>query len=419
MVLNLNTILKKISMAAIGLVTVLSLASCADKPKDDPDAIYDAITSKLELKKSFEGKNFFKDGIEQATLERSTDGDTASFTTVSGEALTVRFYGIDTPESTGGVEKWGKAASKFTEKILSSAKSIVLEASEVPAVTDSNASRYLGYVWYKSDDEAKYKNLNLQLVENGYTQNKIKPSDEYVNYFKEAEEFAKNKPLHIFDDDAEDTYFSTKAVEVDLKELTSNIENYFDKKENNGTKVRFTAYFKSVVISSTGTYTYTVAEIIDGVEYNFTVYGGYANKMTNFICIGTRYTMTGTVQYYNFNYQISGLTYVPMKKGGDFLTVVKDNYYLQFTDSIQYKDYYYHSLFSSITVTEASVSNNVLTFTGKATDKMTDTEKTLTFKCPVAAGFDVNEILNKTIITRGYQEDGYVQILEYSNITIK
>lgn len=34
---------------------------------------------------------------------------------------------------------------------------------------DSNGTRYLGYVWYRNSESDTFKNLNLELTENGYT----------------------------------------------------------------------------------------------------------------------------------------------------------------------------------------------------------------------------------------------------------
>lgn len=420
--LNLRNIFKKICVATVGLVSVFSLAACGETGgnNDNPNAVYDSITSKLTLDKSYDGKNFFTDGVEAATLNVATDGDTATFTTASGETVTIRFYGIDTPESTGGVEKWGKSASKFTAKLLENAKSIVLEASEVPAAKDSYGNRYLGYVWYKGESDTNFKNCNLQVVENGYSTNKCKPTDSYNSIFKEAETFAKSKPLHIWDEKAEDPYYSTAATETDLKDLSENIDKYWNSTEKTGSKVRVEAYLKTVSISTSGTYTYTAGAVIDGTEYTFNVYAGYTSSgLPGFLCLGTKYSLTGTIQEHNGSYQISGLTYVPMKKGGDYVTTLVDDYYLQFNGSIAYQAYYYKSLYGNLTVSDAKVEGTTLTFKGTAKCKKNDESKTFSFTCPVETGFDASTINGKTITTYGCVENDVVSILKYSNITIK
>ena len=412
---------KKITLAALGLVTILSLASCSSV---DPNTItHEAITAKCQLKKDFAGKDFFEDGIEEVVSPSPTDGDTASFTTVSNKPVTVRFYAIDTPESTGGVEKWGKAASNFTKGILLKATSIVLEASQTPAVVDSYGSRYLAYVWYKLIDDDEYKNLNLQIVENGYSTNKSKSTDSYSSYFKEAENFAKKNLLHIWNDNLEDPDFSTEATEVTLKELTENITQYYDAEKENGLKVRFVAYVKSYYVSGTEAYTYKVAQVIDGVEYTFDVYAGYnSSGIPGYVCVGTEYSFTGPVQKHGSNYQISGITYVAMKTGGDYLYSTRDNYYLQFSDDMEYNIVYYRSLYTAITVSSASVNDTTLTITGQASLKKKNGEygdsTTFTIKCPVEAGFDASIFNGSRIVTYGCVEDGVVSVLSSSDIFI-
>ena len=113
----------------------LSLAACnkiADNTK-----FYDSITKTLKLTKSYEGKSFLNDGIGKATVDAYTDGDTTRFKLEQGTVVIVRYYQIDTPESTGSVDKWGRAASNFTKNALSNATEIVLEATASVAQKDS------------------------------------------------------------------------------------------------------------------------------------------------------------------------------------------------------------------------------------------------------------------------------------------
>ena len=124
-----------VAIALLLLVGCLSLVAC-NKVADNTE-YYDAITKTLKLEKSFEGKSYLTDGIGRATLAALTDGDTTRFTLEQGDSVVVRYYQVDTPESTGGVEKWGKAASLFVKDKLSAATEIVLEATAVPAEKES------------------------------------------------------------------------------------------------------------------------------------------------------------------------------------------------------------------------------------------------------------------------------------------
>lgn len=401
------------------LVAILSLSSCKDKDT----GVYDEITRKCTLNASYSGKDFIKDGIGSATLIRSTDGDTANFKLASGNSVTIRFHGIDTPESTGSIEKWGKSASMFVEERLKSATEIVLEATTTPASHDSYGVRYLGYVWYRASADDAFKNLNLEVVENGYSQNKCLQTNEfkYYNYFKEAADFAKEKSLHIHSND-DDPYFSDKAIELTIKELIENIDLYYNEEKNSGSKVRITAYIADLEISGTGssTYTFKASELIDGHIYSIKIYTGYANnKVTELIKIGTKYTMTGTVQKHDGAYQISGLSYVPLQEHEDYVKTIKKNYFMTFDSSTLYIKYYGDSLYSDLTVSAAVIENNQvkLTATAKNAGKSDSTAETFTIYAPVQDGGNVASLVGKKLKTQGYQDNkNEITVLKFEDL---
>ena len=85
-------------------------------------------------------------------FKSGVDGDTAKFI-LDGEVITARFLAIDTPETKGKVEPYGKEASNYTCKKLKNAKEIKFEY-------DKNADkdkydRYL--VWVFIDNELLQK----------------------------------------------------------------------------------------------------------------------------------------------------------------------------------------------------------------------------------------------------------------------
>jgi endonuclease YncB( thermonuclease family) len=422
-VLNLK-VFKKLILIVFALV-VFGLSSCNDET-DDGSGIYSSITEKCKLEKSYLGKDFFDQGIEKATLVNLSDGDTASFKLSDGEYVVVRFYGVDTPESTGAVEKWGKAASKFTADKLNAAAEVLLESPTVPAEVDSYGSRYLSYVWYKETAESEWKNINIELVENGYSKNHCSTKYSYYSYFKEAETFAKKKPLHIWDDSAEDPYYSTDAVEVSISEIVDNVEKYYNDEAQSGAKVRIQGYLKSVQISSTGTYLFQACEIVNGVERVINVYTGYSSATVNsFIKIGHKYSITGTVQKYNGNIQISGITYVPMQSGGDYLTVLAREYYLTFDSSIQYMSFYGKSLYSNAKVESAEIDgeNIKISATAKRITKDGPEAESTTFNFVVKNTenlTDVSSLVGKVMIVGAIQEEkGVLTVYNYSNIVFK
>ena len=67
----------------------------------------------------------------EVTVKTFIDGDTTHFylddTTAFPEGFAkVRYLAIDTPESTGKIEEWGKSAASFTKEKLRGASAIML-----------------------------------------------------------------------------------------------------------------------------------------------------------------------------------------------------------------------------------------------------------------------------------------------------
>ena len=140
-------------------------------------------TDNLRLEANFIGKNFIDHGIGEVTLRSVTDGDTARFN-VGSSNIAVRFLGINTPESTGKIQPWGKAASNFTaQKLLTAERIILINDRDVFGVTDSSGNRYLGFIWYKPADGEFFRLLNLELVEQAYTENLMFEQSTITNYF--------------------------------------------------------------------------------------------------------------------------------------------------------------------------------------------------------------------------------------------
>lgn len=161
----------------------ITLAGCEDKPGPGPgpitgdkDKLYldseipTPNTDKLTLDESlYLGKEFLRDGIGVVQYVSNIDGDTTLFK--SGSTIfTVRYLGIDTPESTYKVEPWGFAAARFVKKTLEDAqlkkKTIVLQAEPNKNRFDSTGKRYLAWVWVDG------RLLNLEIVEKCYSASK-------------------------------------------------------------------------------------------------------------------------------------------------------------------------------------------------------------------------------------------------------
>ena len=423
---------KRIVFLVLALLVCLSLFACnGDGPKvADNTEYYDAITKTLSLNKEYEGKSFLSDGIGNATVDAFTDGDTVRFKLASNEIVIVRFYQVDTPESTSSVEKWGKAASLFTKERLSSATEVVLEATGPKAVHDSYGTRYLGYVWYKTAD-GKFKNLNLELVENGFSENKgINTEDyPYYNYFNKANKFAMSVKLRIYSD-LDDPLYSTDPIDMTIKEFLNNTDSYYNKDTKVGAKVKLIAYLSSLYCSPSGTYTYTVSEYDAETKkvYSISLYAGYASSGSSRMKIGHLYSITGDIQEYNGKYQLSNIIYEDLLSvTGDGYTVIKQkNYFVTFDSTVEYISQYSNTLYSDVTVVESSVNNNVLTIVGTTNQRsktgLKDEVNTYTFTVSVPENYQNVFTAGTKFSVQAFQfvaNSGEFTILSYSNITIR
>ena len=77
------------------------------KQKGDANWVDYASNGSVKLGLDYVNKDFYVDGVGQFSLKTAIDGDTAHFTPLIDSThqgtMKARFYGIDTPESTGKV----------------------------------------------------------------------------------------------------------------------------------------------------------------------------------------------------------------------------------------------------------------------------------------------------------------------------
>lgn len=175
-------------------------------------------TDALAMNFNYEDTNFIADGIGEVILVNCIDGDTAIFTE-GGANFTVRFLGIDTPESTYRFDPWGKAASMFTCDKLEHATTIVLEFDPATTRTEGNG-RYLAWVWYDG------RLLNLELVEEAFTGSKGLAGLKYEYLFYTTEFSVQDKDRRIWGEDDPDYDYSLEGVQITIEELVTNQEEY-------------------------------------------------------------------------------------------------------------------------------------------------------------------------------------------------
>lgn len=421
---------KKIFIFTIALILCVSTLSCGEKQIADNTEHFDKITKTLTLTRTdYEDKSFLTQGIGLATVDAYTDGDTVRFKTAQGEIIAVRFYQVDTPESTSNVDKWGKAASKFTKDCLLTADTIVLEATSDRAQHDSYGTRYLAYIWYRTEGSTTFKNLNLELVENGYSENKGVNTSAfpYYSYFDKAQKFAESIELRLFSK-LDDPLYTTDPVKMTLKEFYNNTDAFYNSDSDSGAKVNFTACFTSLYMSQSGTYMYTALEIDPQTgEYNtINIYAGYSSSPASKMKLGHLYDITGTVAYYGGNFQISGITYDTLFTMPGYTKVIQKDYLLTFNTNLTFIDQYTQTLYTDATVVSSSVSGSDLVVTCTAQQREREGLKAdvITFNVTIKGASGNLSLVTegKKLTFQGYQFDNgskNITVFNYSDIKIK
>lgn len=248
----------------------------------------------------------------EVTVKSFVDGDTVHFlvpeSIMPSGVLKARFIGIDTPESTGKIEEYGKAASEFTKEKLSRAHSIMIESDDGNWDFDSTGGRYLVWVWYKAEKAGEYRNLNIELLQNGLARAYSSANNRYGSACTAAINQAKANKLNIYSGQKDPNFYYGDAVELTLKELRCGIEGY------NGKKVAFEGVI--TINSGNGVFIEDYDAETDRY-YGISAYYGYglSGAGLDILSVGNRARIVGTVQYYEAGgcYQVSGLSYRQMK----------------------------------------------------------------------------------------------------------
>ena len=249
---------------------------------------------------------------QEVTVKSFVDGDTVHFfvpeSIMPSGVLKARFIGIDTPESTGKIEEYGKAASEFTKEKLSRAHSIMIESDDGNWDFDSTGGRYLVWVWYKAEKAGEYRNLNIELLQNGLARAYSSANNRYGSTCTAAINQAKANKLNLYSGEKDPDFYYGDAVELTLKELRCGIESY------NGKKVAFEGVI--TINSGNGVFIEDYDAETDRY-YGISAYYGYglSGAGLDILSVGNRARIVGTVQYYEAGgcYQVSGLSYRQMK----------------------------------------------------------------------------------------------------------
>ena len=384
------------------------------------------------------------------TVKLFVDGDTTHFnvptSVMEGGVLKARYLAINTPESTGKIEEYGKKAAAFTKEKLSSATSIVIESDTEKWEADSTGGRYLSWVWYKTADSEDYRNLNIEILQNGLAIASNSGNNRYGETCLAAIDQAKANKLNVYSGEKDPDFYYGEAVELTLKELRANIADY------NGIKVAFKGV---ITVNDNNTIYVEEYDSETDMYYGISVYLGYNLQGTglDIVKVGNESRIVGTVQYYEAGgtYQVSDLSYRQMKPNDPnnvqlispnnspaYSTVTAEQFLggkveVEAGDELKNYDFAYMALSTSVEMKNLTVKDIYTTTNEESSNKgaMTLTcevdGKTVSVRTAVLRDADGNVVtadayLGKNIDVKGivdYYDGNYqIKVFSVSNITV-
>ena len=356
---------KKLSTYLISLLAVLTLTGCNGIPgmnggssaaipeqsegqqsnseeetgpvRGDENWVDYVNSNAVRLSLDYKGRDFYKDGIGEVNLKTVIDGDTAHFEpvvkTTSSALIMARYYGVDTPESTGRIQQWGKPASDFNKKRLNAAKengTIVVSSAQDDYGTpehDSTGERYVALIWINETVKNAAFNdlvlLNLAIVQEGYSWVKnVQDMPDYAETFYAAERQAQAYKLNLFsgkDDGVTDTGEYKDTSLLDLKVATENYikdPNYQSELNNKRVRVRGTVagytdgtmYLQSYFTEEDSEAIRGEGKGVVGGEYaSINIFCGMSSVPSKYRKINTFIELCVTAVYSeNFGFQLTG-----------------------------------------------------------------------------------------------------------------
>ena len=302
----------------LAAILLCSLSGCTEDPVQPSSSVPETTTAPTDVVEYYDYAGTMILDMDSATLKQEVsvkqfiDGDTTHFfvpTSVNPTGvLKARYLGINTPESTGKIEEYGKKASAFTKEKLASATSILIESEDGNWNADSTGDRYLVWVWYKPKGSDTYRNLNVEILQNGLAIANSAANNRYGTTCMNAINQAKAQKLNVYSGQPDPDFYYGGAVELTLRELRTNIETY------NGVKVAFSGVV--TVNDNNSVYVESYDPETD-MYYGMSVYYGYnLNGMgLEILNVGNEVRIVGSVQYYEAGgtWQVSDLNYRMMQ----------------------------------------------------------------------------------------------------------
>ncbi len=247
---------------------------------------------------------------QEVTVKLFVDGDTTHFnvpTSVNDTGvLKARYLGINTPESTGQIQPWGKKASNYTKDALSKATSIIIESDTATWNPDSTGERYLVWVWYKTAENAEYRCLNMEILQEGLAVASKSSDTVYAEICTKILDQAVQHKKYVHSQEQDPDFYYGSAIPVTLRELKTNIETYKDLKVT----------FEATVVRNVDKTAYV--EALDeetGLYFGMQIYYGFNLDYfgEEILSVGNHVQIVGNVQYYEAGgtWQISDIRYRP------------------------------------------------------------------------------------------------------------
>ncbi len=306
----------KIKYLFLGLLTFSLVPAMASCDSIDP---YAPLTPEIDyvaqtkLTQNYVGMDFASQGIGEVDLRRAVDGDTAHFYPVGqtrGE-IKLRFIGVDTPESTGQVEKWGKGAANFTKDKLENATHIVLssESDAIKPAEHDSTGRILGFVWVTDVENPTlddFKLLNLWLVQECFSSTKGISGSKYASVFYNADLQAQEMNRRIWNENEVDPLFDPNE-EFHPTTIQGIYDAYDDDPDNVGYRVKFEGTISRMTDNGMNFYLQDTFEE-NGEEFTMGIYVFSGYKSFGFQ-EGYRLLVFGRVSEYMNNLQITDVKY--------------------------------------------------------------------------------------------------------------
>ena len=342
----MNLSIKKTLFSLTAILSLGMLAGCGQS-EGETNKIDFSKKEEARLVLDYKNKSFINDGVGQVKLSTAIDGDTAHFTDSSTKELyKCRFAGIDTPESTGKIQPFGKAASNFTKEKLKKANedgTIVItipgDEYEKPSF-DSTGTRYVALIWInetvKNCDYKELQCLNLMLVQEGFSDVKnASESPRLDPLFRNAWQQAKELKLNMFsgEDDPlfnygeyEDTSLLDIKIEIEKSVEASRKGETYENKYN-GAKVRVVGtvvgYANNILFLQNFYSQENGARVPEGEYAGINVFTGMAAIPSKFTQKNTYLQLCGTcIDDENFGFQISGVSFKLYGKNEDDAKVI-------------------------------------------------------------------------------------------------